>query len=154
MLWEGHPCPEALKQMPEAHTFLTRVVTRAAELFHGEVVSAVIPGAEGYFGVLADHAPLIATLGIGEVTLTMPDGHKHFLAVTGGVVEVRDNELVILADIGERAEDIDVSRAQEAADRARVRLHREGAEERVDITRADVALTRALNRVRVARHGR
>ena len=139
--------------MANPATFPTRILTRAGELFCAEVVSAIIPGADGYFGVKANHAPLVATLAIGEVSATMPDGLRRYFAVSGGVVEVRDNELVILADIGERAEDIDVPRAEGAAERAWVRLRGAGEGKRVDITRAQIALARALNRLRVARHG-
>ena len=71
----------------------------------------------------------------------------------GWGAEVQDNALVLLADTGERTLDIDVARAEEAAERARARLFGAGLEERVDITRAEVALTRATNRLRVARHG-
>ncbi len=140
--------------MPETRTFPTRIVTRAGELFSGEIVGAIIPGADGYFGVKANHAPLVATLGIGELAVTMPDGQGYYFAVSGGVAEVRDNEMVILADIGERAEDIDVTRAEGAAERARARLKGESEEERVDITRVQIALARAVNRLRVAKHRR
>ena len=140
--------------MPQPRTYSAKIVTRAGELFQGDVVGAVIPGAEGYFGVKAHHAPLIAALGLGEVVLTGADQHKRYFALSGGVVEVRDNQLIVLADIGEQAEEIDVDRAAQAAQRARTRLKGEGEEERVDITRAEIALGRALNRLRVAKHRR
>jgi len=139
--------------MASAPAFVTTIVTRNGELFAGDAISAIAPGQQGYFGVKAHHAPFISALGIGELRLTTPDDQTHYFAVAGGVAEVQDNALVVLADTGERTLDIDVARAEEAAERARARLHREGAEERVDITRAEVALTRALNRLRVARHG-
>jgi len=140
--------------MASAPTFVTKIVTRNEELFVGDVVSVVAPGQQGYFGVKANHAPFIAALGIGELRVTTPDNQSHYFAIAGGVAEVRDNVLMVLADTGERALDIDVSRAEEAAERARARLFGAGPEERVDITRAEVALTRAMNRLRVARHGR
>ena len=102
----------------------------------------------------AHHAPFISALGIGELRLTTPDNQTHYFAIAGGIAEVQDNALVVLADIGERTLDIDIARAEEAAERARVRLFGAGPEERVDISRDDVALMRALNRLRVARHGR
>ena len=140
--------------MPASQTFFTKIMTRAGQLFADEVISAVIPGQDGYLGLKANHAPMVTALGIGEAVVTVPDGHKHYFAVTGGIAEVGDNQLVLLADIGERAEDIDVDRAESAVQRARSRLRGEANEESVDITRAEVALTRALNRLRVARHGR
>ncbi len=138
--------------MAPASTFTTKVVTRNGELFAGEVVSAVAPGQAGYFGVKANHAPFITALGIGELKVTTADNQAHYFAIAGGVAEVRDNVFVVLADVGERALDIDIARAEEAAERARARLFGAGPEEQVDITRAEVALARALNRLRVARH--
>ena len=140
--------------MASAPAFVTKIVTRNEEMFAGEAVSVVAPGQQGYFGVKANHAPLISALGIGEVRVTTPDNQTHYFAIAGGVAEVQDNALVVLADTGERTLDIDVARAEEAAERARARLFGAGLEEQVDISRAEVALTRALNRLRVARHGR
>ncbi|MCK4325045.1 MAG: ATP synthase F1 subunit epsilon [Armatimonadetes bacterium] len=140
--------------MASAPAFATKIVTRNEELFAGEVVSVVAPGQEGYFGVKANHAPFMVALGIGELRVTTPDNQTHYFAIAGGVAEVQDNVLMVLADTGERALDIDVARAEEAAERARTRLFEAGPEERVDITRAEVALARAMNRQRVARHGR
>ncbi len=140
--------------MASAPAFVARIVTRNEELFAGEVVSVVAPGQEGYFGVKANHAPFMVALGIGELRVTTPDNQNHYFAIAGGVAEVQDNVLMVLADTGERALDIDVARAEEAAERARTRLFEAGPEERVDITRAEVALARAMNRQRVARHGR
>ncbi len=140
--------------MASAPAFVTKIVTRNEELFADEVVSVVAPGQEGCFGVKANHAPFVAALGIGELRLTTPDNQTHYFAIAGGIAEVQDNALVVLADIGERTLDIDIARAEEAAERARARLFGAGLEERVDITRAEVALARATNRRRVARHGR
>ncbi len=140
--------------MASAPAFVTKIVTRNEELFAGEVVSVVAPGQEGYFGVKANHAPFMAALGIGELRITTPDNQTRYFAIAGGVAEVRDNAFVVLADTGERALDIDVTRAEEAAERARARLFGVGPEEQVDISRAEVALTRAINRLRVARQGR
>lgn len=135
-----------------AHSFVVRLVTRGGELLRREAVSVVAPGLDGYFGVKANHAPLIAALGIGAVTVTTPEGQSERFAVAGGMAEVRDNEMVVLADIGERAEEIDIARAERAAERARARLRGEAAEGRVDHDRAEIALARALNRLHVARH--
>lgn len=140
--------------MASAPAFVTNIVTRNEEMFAGEVVSVVAPGQEGCFGVKANHAPFMVALGIGELRLTTPDDQTHYFAIAGGVAKVQDNVLVVLADTGERTLDIDVARAEEAAERAHARLFGAGLEERADLTRAEVALTRAMNRLRVARHGR
>jgi F-type H+-transporting ATPase subunit epsilon len=109
---------------------------------------------DGYFGVKAHHAPLIAALGIGEVALRLPDKSSRYFAVCGGVTEVRDNQMVVLANTGECSTDIDMQRAESAVERARLRLRGESAEDSVDVTRAQIALARAINRLRVAKHGR
>ncbi len=140
--------------MVSAPAFVTKIVTRNEELFAGDAISTIAPGQEGYFGVKANHAPFMVALGIGEIRITTPDDQAHYFAIAGGVAEVQDNVLVVLVDTGERALDIDITRAEEAAERARARLFGAGLEERVDLTRAEVALTRALNRLRVARHRR
>ncbi len=140
--------------MASAPAFITKIVTRNEELFADEVVSVVAPGQEGCFGVKANHAPFVSALGIGELRITTPDNQTRYFAIAGGVAKVQGNVLVVLADTGERTLDIDVARAEESAERARARLFGAGLEEQVDLTRAEVALTRALNRLRIARHGR
>ena len=134
-------------------TFRTQLVTQQGVLFDGEAEAVLMPGVEGYFGVLAHHAPLIAELGIGDVVASLPDGRSQHFSVAGGVCEVRDNKVVLLIEVGEVAEEIDVERAQAAAERARQRLAGEGREEDVDLVRAQVALGRALNRLSVSPQG-
>lgn len=131
-------------------TFRAQLVTHQAVLFDGEIEALLAPGEQGYFGVLADHAPLIANLGIGEMVITLSGGDSRYFAIADGVCEVRDNEVVLLVEVGETAEDIDLARAQAAAARARQRLAGEGLEEGVDIVRASTALTRALNRLQIS----
>jgi len=96
----------------------------------------VIPGSQGYFGVLPGHAPLLTTLGIDE----------HYLAVSGGFAEVRNDKVIVLADTTERPEEIDRPRAERARERAERRLSGRGDEE-IDYTRALAALARALTRI-------
>lgn len=130
-------------------TFLAQLMTPQGVLFDEEALSLIIPADEGYLGIMAHHAPMIADLQIGEVVVTLPGGRRYF-AVIGGVCEVRDNQVVVLADVGEVAEDIDIQRAQAAADRARKRLRGEGPEEDIDVQRAQLSLARALNRLKIA----
>jgi len=117
-------------------------------VFQGKIVSLVAPGQKGYLGVMAHHAPLLAGLTVGEVKLTDVQGNTSYFAVTGGVLEVDPEEATILADVAERAEQIDIRRAEEARDRAAARLARRNAE--LDVARAQAALMRALNRLHVA----
>jgi F-type H+-transporting ATPase subunit epsilon len=120
----------------------TRLVVTA------EVDEVVVPGSLGYFGVLPGHAPLLATLGIGEVTYRIGRDEYH-VAIAGGFAEVRNDKVIILGDVAETPGDIDRARAERARDRAEARLAGRSQDE-VDYTRALCALARALTRLRVA----
>ena len=117
-------------------------------VFEGKVSSLVAPGSEGYFGVLAHHAPMVAGLGAGEISLVMEGAERRVFAVSGGMLEVTWGRVTVLADAAEPAQEIDIARAQAAERRAEERLHSRDAN--VDVARAEVALRRALNRLRVA----
>ena len=117
-----------------------------------EADEVVVPGSLGYFGVLPGHAPLLATLGIGEVTYRIGREEYH-VAISGGFAEVRNDKVIILADVAETPGDIDRGRAERARDRAESRLAGRHQEE-VDYTRAMCALARALTRLQVAGRAR
>jgi F-type H+-transporting ATPase subunit epsilon len=116
------------------------------------VDEVVVPGSEGYFGVLPGHAPLLATLGIGELTYRIGREERH-VAVSGGFAEVRNDKVIVLADTAELPQDIDRARAERARDRAEQRLSARSQEE-TDYVRASAALARALTRIQVAGRGR
>ena len=117
-------------------------------VFEGRVASLVAPGSEGYFGVLARHAPMVAGLGPGEFSVVDDGGQRRFFAVSGGYLEVGWEGVTALVDAAESADAIDVARARAAEERAERRLH--SRERDVDAARAETALRRALNRLRVA----
>jgi len=123
----------------------TRLVVSA------EVDEVVAPGSLGYFGVLPGHAPLLATLGIGEVTYRI-GRDEHHVAVSGGFAEVRNDKVIILADSAETPADIDRARAERARDRAEALLSGRSQDE-IDYARAAAALARALIRLQVASRG-
>jgi F-type H+-transporting ATPase subunit epsilon len=112
------------------------------------VDEVVVPGSEGYFGVLPGHAPLLATLGIGELTYRI-GREEHHVAVAGGFAEVRNDKVIILADTAEKPDEIDRARAERAKERAEQRLSGRLPEE-IDYVRAMAALARALTRLQVA----
>jgi F-type H+-transporting ATPase subunit epsilon len=116
------------------------------------VDEVVVPGSEGYFGVLPGHAPLLATLGIGELTYRIGREERH-VAVAGGFAEVRNDKVIVLADTAEPPQDIDRARAERARDRAEQRLSGRLQDE-IDYARAAAALARALTRIQVAGRGR
>lgn len=73
------------------------IITPDKKLFEGEVKHASFPGTEGSFGVLDAHAPLIATLKAGKVEFTDAANTKHEFVVKGGVVEIQNNKVIVLA---------------------------------------------------------
>jgi F-type H+-transporting ATPase subunit epsilon len=118
-------------------------------LYQEEIVSLVAPGLEGYLGVMANHAPMVAMLKAGEVKITDANGQTAFFALSGGVLEVEKEEVILLADAAEKVKDIDVPRAQAAQARAAKRLTQPSTE--IDVDRAKAALLRALNRLHLAK---
>ncbi len=116
------------------------------------VDEVVVPGSQGYFGVLPGHAPLLATLGIGELTYRIGRDERH-VAVAGGFAEVRNDKVIVLADTAEVPRDIDRARAERAKERAEQRLAGR-AQDEIDYMRAAAALARALTRLQVASRGR
>jgi F-type H+-transporting ATPase subunit epsilon len=135
--------------MPE-HTFKLEVITPDRVVTSDdEIVSVVAPGSEGYFGVLAHHAPMMAELAIGKLDFRRDDGTSGAMAVSGGFLEVFEDKVSVLAESAELVEQIDVERAEQAKKRAEERLAAAGSD--VDAARAEAALQRALNRLHVAR---
>ncbi len=130
---------------------LTLEIATPAKLAAAETVEeVVVPGTEGYFGVLPGHAPLLATVGVGELTYRQA-GTEYHLALFGGFAEVRNDKVIILTDTAERPHEIDRARAERARERAEARLA--GRMGDVDYTRAMAALLRALARLMVANRG-
>ena len=127
-----------------------QIIARDGLKYDGQVVYVRLPGADGSFGVMAYHAPLVALLQPGAVLVTesSAQGPRYF-ACAGGVAEVRDNTLTVLVDAAEPGTEIDVARADAAAQRARERLGGPAAPE-IDADRARAALVRALARLEVA----
>jgi len=112
------------------------------------VDEVVIPGSQGYFGVLPGHAPFLTTVGIGELMYRV-GRDERYLAVSGGFAEVRNDKVIVLADTAERPEEIDRARAERARERAERRLAGR-TDEDVDYTRALAALARAVVRLMTA----
>ena len=129
------------------HTKLSvEIVTHEGVAYQGEADGLVAPGVDGYFGLLPRHAPMIAELGVGDLRLRHGAQWEHF-ALAGGILHVRDGAVVIMADTIEHATQIDVERARASAERARQRLASRPPD--VDLRRAELAMLRALNRLRV-----
>jgi F-type H+-transporting ATPase subunit epsilon len=127
------------------------IVTPDRAIVHEQVDEVEAPGADGYFGVLPGHTPMLAMLQVG--TLWYRKGaEKSYLSVAFGAAEVMPDRVIVLAQIAERAEDIDVDRAQAARQRAEQRLA--GHQRDTDLERARVALMKAMTRLNVANRAR
>ncbi len=129
------------------------VVTAEREVFSGEVDSIQAPGAEGELGILPRHAPLVAMLQAGELRYRRADEETN-LAIGGGFLEVANNRVIVLADSAERADEIDLARAQEAQERARTLIAERRSADRASFEQALAELRREQIRIRVARRVR
>ena len=130
--------------------FRLEVITPDRVVYSNDhVVSVIAPGIEGYLGALANRAPLVTELDVGEIDFRKPDGDRDYIAVSGGFMEVFENKVTVLAETAELFEEIDVERAERAVQRAQERLASHAPE--IDIDRAQAALKRALMRLHVAR---
>src|ERR671917_1021130 len=131
---------------------LLEIVTPERQVFSEEVDSVVCPGIEGELGVLPHHAPLLTTLGVGELRIRKGDREEYF-AIAGGFLQVRPDRVVVMAETADMASEIDVAKAEEArreAERALETGYQEGA----DLAAARAALQQALLRIRVAERRR
>ena len=124
------------------------IITAEGVLFEGEVGSIVAPGGEGELGILPHHAALMTTLQAGELRYTV-DGVEAYTTVTGGFMDVRGDQVVVLADAAEHVAEVDEARAEEALSRARERIASRG--EDLDLERALRSLRRAQARLDTVR---
>ncbi|MFN2200647.1 MAG: F0F1 ATP synthase subunit epsilon [Caldilineaceae bacterium] len=123
------------------------IVTRDRELYHDQVDAVLLPGTDGQMGILEGHAPLLSTLEIGEIVIRKGD-QTEYIAVSGGVVEVRPDKVTILAEAAEHFEEIDIERAEVARERARQLLESSPPpERRIEMVEA---LKKSTWRIRVA----
>ena len=128
-----------------------QIVSADKSLVNETVDEVEIPGADGYFGVLPGHTPLLAVLGAGELWYRKGQ-EKQYLAIAFGFAEVQPERVTILAQIAEKAEEIDLARAEAAKQRAEERLSRVAVE--MDAERARIALLKSLIRLQVAARAR
>jgi F-type H+-transporting ATPase subunit epsilon len=128
------------------------VVSVERIVFSDDVDMVLAPGIEGELGILPHHAPLMTALVPGEIVIRKTGQEDVLMAVGGGFMEVRPDRVTILADSAERAEEIDVSRAEAARQSAQQLLS--GRPSGVDIVRAENALRRSQIRLKVARRRR
>ena len=128
------------------------IVTPERLAYSGEVDAVVCPGIEGELGVLPHHAPLLTTLGFGELRIRK-GGQEELFAIAGGFLQVRPDRVVVMAETADLASEIDLQKAEEARREAE-RALAEGFDEPADLARARAALQQALLRIRVAERRR
>ena len=127
------------------------IVTPDRSIVSQQVDEVELPGADGYFGVLPGHTPLLASLQVGEMWYRIGQ-ERYYLAIAFGFAEVLPDRVTVLAQIAERAQEIDVARAEEAKKRAEERVTQPQAN--MDFERARIALIKAMTRLQVASRAR
>jgi F-type H+-transporting ATPase subunit epsilon len=130
-----------------------QILTAERSVFEDTVDMVVAPGTEGQLGILPNHAPLMTALTYGELIIHRANEEDEFIAIGGGFMEVGPDHVTILADSAERAEEINIARAEEARQRAQETMSQKRVEG-ADLARAEAALRYSAIRIRVARRKR
>jgi F-type H+-transporting ATPase subunit epsilon len=134
-----------------AGKILLEVVTPEKQLLSQQVDEVIAPGSEGEFGVLPGHCFFLSTLRIGELRYRVGD-HTAHMAILWGYVEVTPDRVTVMAEIAEKAEDIDVGRAQSAVEQAEQRLRAGGLPS--EVKEAEISLEKARLRKKIAERTR
>lgn len=129
-------------------TMRLEIATAERVVYSEDVEILVAPGMDGQLGILPNHAPLLTALQPGEIRVVR-EGEEAYMAVSGGFLEVMANRVTILADTAERAEEIDIERAEEAMQRAQERI--ESSVSAMDLQRALASIRRSQARLLAAR---
>ncbi|PYZ92502.1 F0F1 ATP synthase subunit epsilon [Salipaludibacillus keqinensis] len=129
-------------------TMQTNVVTPDGSVYSGETEMVSVKTPDGELGIMPSHLPLVTPLAIGAIRIKK-DSKVELIAVSGGFMEVRPDEVNILAESAERPSEIDITRARAAKERAQRRLD-EAKRDNIDFKRAELALKRAINRLEVS----
>ncbi|KGJ97684.1 F0F1 ATP synthase subunit epsilon [Colwellia psychrerythraea] len=123
------------------------VVSAEESLFSGSIKSLQITGSEGELGIMPGHAPLLTSLKPGMALITKEDGTEEVIYLSGGMLEVQPNNVIVLADVATRAADLDEQAALEAKQRAEANMNANGVD--VDYAAVSVELARAEAQLRV-----
>jgi len=135
-----------------AREFALAVVAPDRAVVETTAVTVIVPGVEGYFGVMAGHMPLIAALRAGVLEYQDSTGRRHYVAMGGGFAEVSGDRVTVLADEATPAPEIELSRAEAELEDARRALRGETSE--MGVEEAVAGVERAMVRVRAARNAR
>ena len=131
-----------------AREFHLRVLAADRPFYEGPCVSLVVPAVDGSMGILAGHSNTIAALVPGAMSVTLPSGERRTAAVSGGLIKVENNEVLVLADSAERPDEIDTNRAKRAEARAKEAILQKQTIREYKFAQATLA--RAINRLKVS----
>jgi F-type H+-transporting ATPase subunit epsilon len=131
------------------NTFELHILAAERSFYEGPCESLILPLTEGMYGIQANHVNMIAGIVPGELTYRVPGGVDEHAACSRGMVKVENNEVTVLVDTVERPEEIDVNRAQRAADEAKEELLKKRS--RQEYMKAQMELARAMTRLRVSK---
>ncbi|HDP98171.1 MAG TPA: ATP synthase F1 subunit epsilon [bacterium] len=129
--------------------FDLEIISPLAVLYSAKVRHVVVPGVEGYLGILAGHEPFVTTLTTGEIKIDLDNNQTQYFATSGGILEVLPAKTTILVETAEEASKINVERAIYAKERAQRRLADKQLQ--IDVDRAKIALAKAINRIKVSK---
>lgn len=132
-------------------TFSLNIVTPGKVVFKEDINEVIVPTTTGELTILPNHASLVTQVGSGELTIKK-DGKDFFLAVTGGFLQVNNNNVTILADYAVRSEEIEVAKAEEAQKRAEKAMHEKASDQ--DFALAEAQFKKAILELKVARRRR
>jgi len=124
------------------------IITTDRVVFSGDVISVTAPGKLGEFQILYNHAPLVSTLDTGRIKIVDSSGKEISFSVSNGILEVRNNKIIILADAIEQKEEIDVVRAEKALGKAQEIIN---SESNINKEEELLAIKRAKNRIKLAK---
>lgn len=134
--------------------FHLSIVTPEKVFYEAEIKTLLVPGSEGYMGVLTDHAPIITALKPGKIEFTDTEDKQFTLAVSSGFLEVSRNKANLLVEAAEFADDIDFERAEVARKKAKEALKATEGKLEVELKALQAALDRAANRLKIYRETR
>lgn len=134
-----------------ADTLQVEIVTPEHLVVNDQATELTIPGKQGYLGILPGHAPLITELSVGEISYRNASGQMKFLHVAWGFAEVLPSKVTILAEVAEKAEDIDVGRAERARQEAEAALKAAAGKDESAYAKAEGDLARASARIAVSK---
>ncbi|NLT52511.1 MAG: ATP synthase F1 subunit epsilon [Ignavibacteria bacterium] len=130
--------------MKEIHL---EIVTPSKMAFNGEILSVKVPGTKGSFQILFNHAPILSSLEIGMIKIVDVENKASYFSTSGGTLEAKNNNVILLVESLESPEEINLKRAEESMQRAKERLSSKNAN--LDQVRAENSLKRALNRIKL-----